>query len=303
MKKIIVLMFMTLMVLVSTSVMAGILVTADWLKANKDATNVVVVDVQNKSATYDKGHIEGALKVTRHVDLEDYTRYPPNKYPPQKQFVDLMSRLGITNNSTVVAYDDHHGIFASRLLFIMELYGHNTDKLKILDGGVVQWQTAGNQLTTKAKQAAPTTYTAAEPNMNLLVNWSDVLRDVVQKQNTNVVLHDARPGKEYRGEKIRAIRAGHIPGAINVTGADAANLKKEQTYKSPDQIKKVFESAGITRDKTIYTYCHSSDRSAHVYMTLKHILGYPNVKIYEGAWKEWSVLTALPAENLHWGTE
>ncbi len=285
----------------ASTAMAGVLVSAAWLKKNLDNPNIRIVDVQNKPGSYDKGHIPNAAKVTRHVDLEDYTKYPPNKYPGINQFLELMKRLGIDNNTTVVAYDDHHGIFASRMIFVMELYGHDVSKLKILDGGIKEWKKKGYPVTTKPfnfKQKKP--YMTKGPDLNLIVTWQDVFRDVVQKQRPDVVLHDARPSPEYNGTNIRAIRGGHIPGAINVTGVNAANYKESQLYRPADEIRKAFANAGITPDKTVYTYCHSSDRAAHAYVVLKHILGYPDVKIYEGAWKEWGALTALPAEDEVW---
>ncbi len=285
----------------TTAMAAGILVSADWLKSHLNDPNIRIVDVQNKPDSYAKGHIPNAVKVTRHVDLEGYTEYPPNKYPRLQQFLDLMKRLGIDNNTTVVAYDDHHSIFASRMFFVMELYGHDVSKLKILDGGIKQWKKKGYPVTTKPfhfKQKKP--YMTKGPDLNLIVSWQDVFRDVVQKQRPDVVLLDARPAAEYTGKNIRAIRGGHIPGAINVTGVDAANYKDSQLFKPADEIRKAFTSAGITPDKTVYTYCHSSDRAAHAYVVLKHILGYPDVKIYEGAWKEWAALTALPAEDEVW---
>ena len=160
------------------------------------------------------------------------------------------------------------------------------------------YRAAGRPLTTKPANArSAAAYTASGPNQNLLVSWSRVFRDVVQGQDPRVALHDARPEAEFKGDKIRAIRGGHIPGAINLTGVDAANHKNEQTFKPIDEIRAAFVKAGITPDKTVYTYCHSSDRAAHAYMVLKHLLGYPDVKVYEGAWKEWGNLTALPAAN------
>lgn len=296
-----------LMILIVVSIflaspaMAGMLVDADWLKAHMNNPEVVIVDVQSKHDMYSKGHIPGAVKVARQIDLEDATRYPTNKYPQKEQFLNLMSRLGIDNNSIIVAYDDKYGLFASRFLVVMELYGHDTSKLKLLDGGIKTWQSKGYQITAEATMVSKKAeYKTSGPNANLLVSWSEVFKDVVLGQNPNVVLHDARPADEFSGNKIRAIRGGHIPGAINVTGVSAANNKDEQTYKSPSEIKKAFENAGITPDKTVYTYCHSADRAAHAYIVLKHVLGYKDVKIYDGSWNEWAILTALPAEEEKW---
>jgi thiosulfate/3-mercaptopyruvate sulfurtransferase len=235
--------------------------------------------------------------VSRHVDLEDPTSYPTNKYPQKRQFLQLMSRLGIDNNTTVVAYDDKPSVFASRMVFVMELYGHDVHKLKLLDGGITKWKADGRPVTTRASKARHAErYVAIGPDKSMLVSWSDVFRDVVQKQRPDVILYDARPLAEFNGSKIRTIRGGHIPGAINVVGVKAAN-NKDHTFKSIAAIRKAFTAAGITPDKTIYTYCHSSDRAAHAYVVLKNLLGYPKVKIYEGAWNEWGTMTALPAAD------
>ena len=288
---------MVAVLVAATTAAAGVLVDANWLKAHRNDPDVVVVDVQNKPGSYEQGHIPGAVKVLRHVDLEDPTRYPPNKYPQRRQFLDLMRRLGIDNNTTVVAYDDKPLVFASRMLFVMELYGHDPGKLKLLDGGISKWKEDGNQLsTTPAPARTARRYKTNGPDTTLLVTWSDVFNDVVHKQNPDVVLHDARPIAEFNGSKIRAIRGGHIPGAINLEGVKAAN-NKDHTFKDIETIRRAFAAAGITRDKTIYTYCHSSDRAAHAYVVLKHLLGYPHVKVYEGAWNEWASLTALPAAD------
>ncbi len=280
--------------------MAGVLVDADWLKAHMNDPKVVIIDVQSKHDLYEKSHIPNAIKVARHVDLEDSMRYPTNKYPQKEQFLNLMSRLGIDNDSIIVAYDDKYGLFASRFLVVMELYGHDTSKLKLLDGGIKAWQAKGYQVTAGASVSKKTEYRTSGPNANILISWSEVFKDGVLGQNPNVVLHDARPADEYTGKNIRAIRGGHIPRSINVTGVSAANNKDAQTYKSPSEIKKAFENAGITPDKKIYTYCHSADRAAHAYVVLKHILGYKDVKIYDGSWNEWATLTALPAEEEKW---
>lgn len=291
----------TTLVLATSSAFAGMLVDSQWLNSMAGKPGIKIIDVQNKADSYDKGHIPGALQVTRHADLEDYTRYTPNKYPQMEQFLELMARLGINNNDIIVAYDDHHGIFASRFLFVMKLYGHDPARLKVLNGGIVQWRKDNNALSTEPVTAASSKpYSATGPNNKLLATWSEVLRNSVQGKNPEVILLDVRPGNEFAGEKIRAIRGGHIPGAINVTGQSAANDKESHLYKSLEQIRAAFIEAGVTQDKTIYAYCHSSDRSAHAYMVLTQMLGYRNVKIYDGAWKEWAALTALPAENESW---
>ncbi len=277
------------------------LVSVDWLKSKLGDPNIVIVDVQNKPESYAKGHIPGALPVNRYADLADITKHPPFKYPNTEQFINLMARLGIDNNAVIVAYDDTNGLFASRFLFIMELYGHDPKKLKLLNGGLLAWKKSGYPITTEPatpKVAKP--YKTKGPNKELLITWSDIYKDVILKDAKDIVLVDARPADEFTGKRIRAIRGGHIPGAINVTSVVAANNKEDHTFKSPEEIRKAYIEAGVTPDKIVYTYCHSGDRVAHTYIILKHFLGYKNVKVYDGNWIEWANLTALPAENEVW---
>lgn len=291
----------TALLLVTASAFAGLLASPEEVKSIAGNPDVKIVDVRYKADAYGKGHIPGALQVNCRVDLEDYTRYTPNKYPQLDQFLDVMARLGIDNDDTIIAYDDMYGIFASRFLFIMELYGHDPEKLKLLNGGIGQWQKENYEVTTEPTVAASTQpYKTSGPNNNLLVTWNDVLHDAVEKQDNSVVLHDTRPEAEFRGENIRAIRGGNIPNSINVPGSSAANDKETQLFKPVDQILETFTVAGITPDKTIYTYCHSSYRAAQTYLVLTRMLGYKDVKIYDGAWMEWAVLTALPSENTSW---
>jgi len=277
------------------------LVEAEWLKANLDGKNISIVDVSNKADTYGKGHIPGAVQVKRYLDLGNTNAVPPTLYPTKEHFEQLMSRLGIDKDSTVVAYDDTYSLFASRLLVIMELYGHDTNKLKLLNGGSVRWKTLGYPLSSDSVLVKATKYSVkdSEIRRDLLVSWSDIYRDVVNGAKKDVLLLDVRPAAEYTAKNIRSIRGGYIPKAVNVTGSDA-NKKEEHTYKPADEIKKMFEEKGVTPDKLIYEYCHSGDRAAHAYVTLKHILGYKNVKFYDGGWTEWSTILSLPADGQVW---
>lgn len=272
-------------------VLSSVLVTADWVKKNAD--KVVILDVQNKKPSYDKGHIPGALQIIRHKQLENHYAYTPNKYPTAKQFEDLMQSLGIKNQDTVVAYDDHHGIFASRMIFLMELYGHELSKLKVLDGGIVQWKKKGFKTSRKnTKMPARSSYKTKPAQPGIIVSWSDIFHNVIQKADPNVVLIDTRPAAEFKGKKKRTTRSGHIPGAINITGQDAFNNKSSHLFLPLNKAARSFKK--IDKNAKIYLYCHSSDRAAHAYVGLVHLLGYKNVSIYDGAWLEWANLTALP---------
>jgi thiosulfate/3-mercaptopyruvate sulfurtransferase len=275
------------------------LVEAQWLNNNLKNSDIRIVDVSNKADTFAKGHIPGAVPVRRYADLAANMPPAPNLYPNQEQFEQLMSRLGITPNTTVVAYDDSPGFFASRLLLIMELYGHDTGKLKLLNGGSKYWQSQGLPMSTTPVPVKATTYKAAKNHFaERTLTWDQILRDVLQGGKPEVVLLDVRPAAEYGAENIRSIRGGHIPKAINVTGGNAVG--PDMRFKSLEEMRKMFTDAGITPDKTIYEYCHSGDRSAHAYIILHHLLGYKNVKSYPGSWEEWSSLTFLPAGGQVW---
>lgn len=282
--------------------MADILVEAEWLKDNLNAKNLRIVDVSNKADTYGKGHIPGAVKVNRNLDLSTLEIVPPHRYPTKAQTEKLMSRLGIDNNTTVVAYDDSLSLFASRLLVIMELYGHDKNKLKLLNGGSVRWQKLGYPMTTDTPAITATNYTAKAVLQGMFISWSDMYRDVVLGARPEIKLLDSRPAKEYSGENIRALRGGHIPKSINVTGANAVN-PEDQRFKPLDEIRKMYVDAGFTPDKIIYEYCHSGDRSAHAYIILKHLLGYEKVYVNDGGWLEWANTLSLPAEGEIWKWE
>lgn len=277
------------------------LIESEWLKERLDDKNIRIVDVSNKPDTYAKGHIPSAVQVKRYLDLGNTNTVPPTLYPTKEQFEQLMSRLGIEKNTTVVAYDDTYSLFASRLLVIMELYGHDTNKLKLLNGGAIRWKTLGYPMNIEPVSVKTTKYSVKDNEIKrgIMVSWSDIYRDVVNGGKKDVLLLDVRPAAEYGAKNIRSIRGGYIPKAVNVTGSDANN-KEEHTFKSESDIKKMFEEKGVTPDKLIYEYCHSGDRAAHAYVTLKYILGYKNVRFYDGGWTEWSTILSLPADGQVW---
>jgi thiosulfate/3-mercaptopyruvate sulfurtransferase len=282
-------------------------VEASWLKDNLNNKNLRIIEVPEKaeviSGEHKKGvmHLPNTQVINRYLDLGNIYAVPPTQYPTKDQFEKLMSNIGVDKDTTVVAYDDKYGIFASRLLVIMEHYGHDTDKLKLLNGGKVHWAKLGYPMEDKHADVAPTRYNVTKMNP-VVISWSDVYRDAVVSPSPGLVLVDVRPADEYSGKKIRSIRGGHIPNAINITGTDANN-KEDHTFKSKEELKQMFVSQGVTPEKTIYTYCHSGDRTAHAYIILKSILGYNDVKIYATSWTEWATILSLPAEAEVWYTE
>ncbi len=277
---------------------ASILVDCAWLNVHANDPDLRIVDVSKRPDNYEKGHIPGAVKVSRHVDLEDYTSYPPVGYPQVPQFQELMKRLAISPDTTVVAYDDNRGVYASRFFFIMRLYGHSQDRLKILDGGIKAWASAGLPLEKKSPSVNPCAeYRAHRAGNALLVSWQDVYRGVVQGQEPGSVLLDVRRPQEYSGEVVRCVRGGHIPGAVSLDLAAAVARDEMGRWKSPAALERLVVSRQVTADTRIFIYCHSGDRSAQAFVILKYVLGFPNVRIYEHAWEEWAVMQALPVVN------
>lgn len=275
------------------------LVDANWLKQNMGSNNVRIVDVQDKPYSYDKEHIPGAVKVYRYADLSNVQDEPPTLYPTVEQFERLLQQLGIDNDTVVVAYDDKFSLFASRFLVLMEIYGHDISKLKLLDGGIVNWKAEGNKVEAVATKATPSTYKIGNVRNDIVIDWSAIYHDVVLGMNPDILLLDTRPGKEYGAENVRGIRGGYIPSAINVTGSNA-NDADTHKFKSRDEIQKMYTDAGLTADKEIYEYCHSGDRAAHSYIQLHHMLGYQNVKLYPGGWNEWNTKLFLPVAGQVW---
>ncbi len=275
------------------------LVDAGWLAKNLNQANIRIVDVQDKAGNYAKEHIPGAVSVKRYVDLSDLTQSPPFLYPTAEQFEKVLSQLGISENTTVVAYDDKYSLFASRFLVIMEYFGHDINKLKLLDGGLVNWKLEGHAVENATAKVTPTTYKIVSTKAEMMLTWSDIYRDVVHGVKPQVLLLDVRPGKEYNAENIRGIRGGHLPKAVNVTGSNA-NDEKTHKFKPLAEIQKMYADKGVTADKEIYGYCHSGDRAAHAYVQLKHLLKYPMVKIYPGGWEQWGGIVSLPAEGQIW---
>ena len=164
---------------------------------------------------------------------------------------------------------------------------------------MVNWKLEGRKVNNELVQVASSKYQVSNERDNILITWSDIYRDVVGGVRPEVTLLDVRPENEYKGKKIRGIRGGHLPNAINITGSNA-NDPKTHKFKSINDIRKMYEDQGFSKDSTIYEYCHSGDRAAHAYVQLHHLLGYSNVKLYDGGWNAWNSKLFLPAAEVTW---
>lgn len=267
------------------------LVNADWLAEHMDDDNLVVLEVRYHPHRYfTVGHIPGALQVQRFKDLGDNTANPLMRFPSKDTFQARMRRWGINNDSTLVLYDDSRTALASRLYFLLALHGFPMDQVKVLDGGTVEWS-AFNELSQEPVTRSPGNVTLDDANTDLLVEWTDIYDDVVSRRDPGVVLLDARPHEMYTGEVIRhSIAGGHIPGAVNVVSLDGTDAPA-QTWLDDEALTALYRD--ISKDKTIYVYCHDGFRMSLAWMQLKR-LGYEDVRLYNGGWSHWGNTLTLP---------
>ncbi|MGI0017989.1 MAG: sulfurtransferase, partial [Nitrosotalea sp.] len=246
---------------------------------------VVEVDYDPENA-YRAGHLQGASLIWWKRDINDpITRDIISK----SQFEDLLSRNGITPQSEVVLYGDFNNWFAAFVFWIFKYYGH--ENVKIMNGGRKKWEIENISYTKDEPQIPKTNYVAQPPNEGLRAYLFDVRRALDKK---DTVLVDVRSPKEFSGEITapaeypmeHAQRGGHIPNANNIPWASAVN-DTDGTFKSVEDLKKIYETKGVTPDKDVICYCRIGERSSHTWFVLKYLLGYPQVRNYDGSWTEW----------------
>jgi thiosulfate/3-mercaptopyruvate sulfurtransferase len=267
------------------------LVDADWLAEHIEDDNLLVLEVRYHPHRYfTVGHIPGAVQVQRFKDLGDNQANPLMRFPSKNAFQATLRRWGINDDSTLVLYDDSRTALASRLYFMLALYGFPMEQVKVLNGGTVEWS-AFNELSRDVVERARGNVTLKEAEVDLLVEWTDVYDDVVSRRDPEVVLLDARPRDMYTGEVIRhAISGGHIPGALNVVGLDGTD-SQAQTWLGDGALAALYPD--IPKDKTIYVYCHDGFRMSLAWMQLQQ-LGYEDVRLYNGGWSHWGNTLTLP---------
>jgi thiosulfate/3-mercaptopyruvate sulfurtransferase len=266
------------------------LVSADWVEQNLDNPKVVLVEVDEDTAAYDKNHIRGAVKVNWSTDLRDPVR---RDFVTKEQFETLLGGLGISNDDTVVLYGGNNNWFAAYAYWYFKVYGH-TD-VRLLDGGRKIWELESRELVDAVPSRSATTYTAQDPD-NSIRAFRDEVVAAIGTQN----LVDVRSPDEYAGRLLAPAHlpqevsqvAGHIPTAANVPWSKAAN--DDGTFRSDDELRELYGDVGVDFDKDTIAYCRIGERSSHTWFVLREILGVQNVKNYDGSWTEYGSLVGVP---------
>jgi thiosulfate/3-mercaptopyruvate sulfurtransferase len=276
-------------------VFGEVLVSTGWVADHIDDPKVRLVEVSVNTDAYVSGHIPGAVGWSWQEDTQDTLR---RDIPDQVAFEALMSRAGIANETTVVLYGDLDNWFATYAFWLLKLYGH--EDVRLLNGGRKKWIAEERQLTTYVSVYIPTTYRAQARNMNLRALRSYVEASLYHEGRALV---DVRSPDEFSGKLLAppnlpqegSQRGGHIPGAANIPWSKA--VLEDGTFKSAEDLKVLYEGQGITAAKDIIAYCRIGERSSHTWFVLTYLLGYPNVRNYDGSWTEWGSLIGAPIER------
>ena len=272
-----------------------VLVTTDWLAEHAADAGVVVAEVDEDPDLYEEGHIRGAVKLHWRDDLQDPVR---RDLVGRADFERLLGERGIGNDTTVVLYGDKNNWFAAYAYWYLKIYGHAD--VRILDGGRQKWIDEGRELTTEAPAAQRAAYTAQERDESIRVYRDEVLAGLGRDGRALV---DVRSPQEYAGELLAppgyeqegASRGGHIPTAQSVPWAQA--VRDDGTFKPADELRELYGGKGVTPDKEVLAYCRIGERSAHTWFVLRELLGYENVRNYDGSWTEWGNLVDVPIEK------
>ena len=270
------------------------LVTTDWLEKNLNNPKLRLIEVSVDTGVYERGHIQGAVNFKWHTDLVDPVK---RDIASKENFEKLLRQAGVNNDSTIVIYGDSNNWFAAWGAWVFDIYG--VKNVKLLDGGRKKWEAEKRPLTPLATKVTAGTIKVSDANNALRARLTDVV--AVANKKSDIALVDIRSPDEFSGKVIApagiqelAIRAGHIPGAVNVPWGQA--VAEDGTFKSAEELKKVYGAVGIDGKKPIITYCRIGERSSHTWFALSKILGY-NVKNYDGSWTEYGNSVGNPVIN------
>jgi thiosulfate/3-mercaptopyruvate sulfurtransferase len=276
----------------ATNSKPGVLVSTQWVADHLNDPNVRLVEVDVDTTAYDSGHTPNTIGWNWQTQLQ---RHPSRDIPTKEEWQELLSSSGISNDTHVVLFGDNNNWFAAFAYWIFKLYGH--ENVSLMDGGRKKWFDENRESTTESPTPQRASYTAKDANTELRATRDQVLKAI---DNPNEGMVDVRSPAEFSGQLLApenlpqegAQRGGHVPSARNIPWATAAAA--DGTYKSPDELREIYGSKGLTPDKEIIAYCRIGERSAHTWFALHEILGYPNVRNYDGSWTEWGSLIGAP---------
>lgn len=274
-----------------------VLVDTNWVTQHLTDPKVRIAEVDyDPTSNYNQGHIPNSVLIDWKKDIND----PVRRDILSKEAVEeLLSRVGVSNDSTLALYGDFNNWFAAFAFWVFKYYG--VKDIRIINGGRKKWIEEDKPLSKDVPQFQRTSYRVEKTDDSVRVYLDDVRRAI---ENKNVVkLVDVRGPKEFSGEILappeypteHAQRGGHIPGAANIPWAQA--VKEDGTFKTPEELEQLYKSKGITPDKEVITYCRIGERSSHTWFVLKYLLGYPDVRNYDGSWTEWGNLVRTPIEK------
>jgi thiosulfate/3-mercaptopyruvate sulfurtransferase len=274
-----------------------VLVSTEWVAQNLHAPNTRLVEVDVDTSAYDQGHIPGAVGWNWQTQLQDNVR---RDLIDRATLENLLGKSGIGNDTTILLYGDNNNWFAAYAFWQLKYYGHKD--VRLINGGRKKWLEEKRPLTTEPANVTSTTYNVTATNESIRARRDDV-RDVIEGKRRGQLV-DVRSVDEFTGKIIAppgmtetAQRAGHIPGAANIPWAQAA--AEDGTFKSADALASLYQSKGITGSGVdeVIAYCRIGERSSHTWFVLKYLLGYENVKNYDGSWTEWGNLIGAPVVN------
>ena len=271
-----------------------VLVDTDWVDQHKNDPKVRVAEVDyDPTANYTLGHVPGSVLIDWKADIND----PLTRNILTKQACEsLLQRVGVNDDTTLVLYGDFNNWFAAFAFWVFKYYGYKD--VRLMNGGRKKWLEEDKPVTKDIPSHAKGNFKASEPDSSIRV-FLRYVRDTLGSK----ILVDVRGPKEFTGEILappeypteHAQRGGHIPGAVNIPWAQAVN--EDGTFKSADELRKLYQSKGVAADKEVISYCRIGERSSHTWFVLKYLLGYPNVKNYDGSWTEWGNMIDNPIEK------
>jgi thiosulfate/3-mercaptopyruvate sulfurtransferase len=275
---------------------ADVLVTTDWLDGHIEDPNIRIIEVDEDTTAYEKGHIPGALGWNWNTDLHAPVG---REYVHQAGLTQLLQKAGVDSDTTVVLYGGNNNWFAAYAYWLLRYLGFGN--VKLLDGGRKKWELESRRTTHEVPTYPVTRFNVEQPINGEFRALRDYVLDRVQEGHASLI--DVRSPEEYRGEKLapdhlpqeQAQVPGHIPGAANIPWAKAAN--DDGSFKSVDELQALYEQAGITPDREVIAYCRIGERSSHTWFALHELLGYRNVKNYDGSWTEYGSLVGVPVEK------